>query len=69
MDDIVGATPHANYAISPDGKTFAMVRRAPANRIIVLQNLPEPCDGFGTLRGKKKGPTYCTTTRPVICDG
>ncbi len=41
MDDIVGATPHANYAISPDGKTFALVRRAPANRIIVLQNLPE----------------------------
>jgi eukaryotic-like serine/threonine-protein kinase len=41
MDDIVGATPHANYTISPDGKTFAMVRRAPANRIIVLQNLPE----------------------------
>ena len=41
MDDIVGATPHANFAISPDGKTFAMVRRAPANRIIVLQNLPE----------------------------
>jgi hypothetical protein len=41
IDDIVSATPHANYAVSPDGKTFAMVRRAPANRIIVLQNLPE----------------------------
>ena len=27
------------------------------------------CDGFGTLRGKKRGPTYCTTTRPVICEG
>jgi len=41
LEDIVGAAPHANYAVSPDGKTFVMVRRAPANRIIVLQNLPE----------------------------
>jgi Tol biopolymer transport system component/tRNA A-37 threonylcarbamoyl transferase component Bud32 len=41
VDDIVGATPHANYSISPDGRTFVMVRRAPANRIMVLQNLPE----------------------------
>jgi len=41
LDDIIGASPHANYAVSPDGKTFVMVRRAPANRIIVLQNLPE----------------------------
>ena len=41
VDEIVGASPHANYSISPDGKTFVMVRRAPANRIVVLQNLPE----------------------------
>jgi Tol biopolymer transport system component len=41
LEDIVGAAPHANYGISPDGKTFVMVRRAPANRIMVLQNLPE----------------------------
>jgi Tol biopolymer transport system component len=41
LDDMVGATPHANYSVSPDGKTFVMVRRAPANRIVVLQNLPE----------------------------
>jgi len=39
--DIVGASPHVNYDISPDGKTFAMVRRSPATRIVVLQNLPE----------------------------
>lgn len=26
---------------TPDGKTFVMVRRGPANRIVVLQNLPE----------------------------
>ena len=41
VDEILGASPHANYSISPDGKTFVMVRRAPANRIVVLQNLPE----------------------------
>jgi hypothetical protein len=38
--DIVTANPHANYDISPDGKTFVMVRRTPATRIMVIQNLP-----------------------------
>jgi Tol biopolymer transport system component/tRNA A-37 threonylcarbamoyl transferase component Bud32 len=38
--DIVGTGPHANYDISPNGKTFAMVRRSPAARIVVIQNLP-----------------------------
>jgi eukaryotic-like serine/threonine-protein kinase len=38
--DIVGTAPHANYDISPDGKTFVMVRRSPAARIMVIQNLP-----------------------------
>ncbi|MFN2400779.1 MAG: protein kinase [Gemmatimonadaceae bacterium] len=41
IGDIVGTTPHTNYDISPDGRTFAMVRRSPATRIIVIQNLPE----------------------------
>jgi Tol biopolymer transport system component len=40
VGDIVATNPHANYDISPDGKTFVMVRRSPAARIIVLQNLP-----------------------------
>jgi Tol biopolymer transport system component len=40
VGDIVGTNPHANYDISPDGKTFVMVRRSPAARIVVLQNLP-----------------------------
>jgi serine/threonine-protein kinase len=40
IGDIVGTGPHANYDISPDGKTFAMVRRSPAARIVVIQNLP-----------------------------
>jgi hypothetical protein len=33
--------PHASYDVSPDGQTFAMVRRSPASRIVILQNLPE----------------------------
>ena len=40
IGDIVGTNPHANYDISPDGKTFVMVRRSPAARIMVIQNLP-----------------------------
>ena len=31
IPDIVGSAPHANYDISPDGRTFAMVQRSPAN--------------------------------------
>jgi eukaryotic-like serine/threonine-protein kinase len=38
--DYVGTIPHTNYAISPDGKTFAMVRRNPATRVMIIQNLP-----------------------------
>jgi Tol biopolymer transport system component len=40
VGDIVGTNPHANYDVSPDGKTFVMVRRSPAARIVVIQNLP-----------------------------
>src|SRR3990170_3510403 len=39
-EDLVAGIPHANYDISPDGRTFVMVRRSPATRITVLQNLP-----------------------------
>jgi len=39
VTDMAGGVPHANYDISPDGRTFAMVRRSPATRIMVLQNL------------------------------
>ena len=38
--DIVGSDVHANYDVSPDGSTFAMVRRSPATRIMIIQNLP-----------------------------
>ena len=40
IGDIVATNPHANYDISPDGRTFVMVRRSPAARIVVIQNLP-----------------------------
>ena len=36
----IPATPHANYDISPDGRTFVMVRQNPGARIVVIQNLP-----------------------------
>jgi Tol biopolymer transport system component len=41
LSDVVGTNPHPNYSVSPDGRTFAMVRRSPATRIMILQNLPE----------------------------
>jgi serine/threonine-protein kinase len=40
VGDMVATNPHANYDLSPDGKTFVMVRRSPAARIVVIQNLP-----------------------------
>jgi Tol biopolymer transport system component len=39
IPDIVGTSPHANYDVSPDGKTFVMVRSSPAARVVVIQNL------------------------------
>jgi Tol biopolymer transport system component len=33
--------PHANYDAAPDGQSFAFIRRSPAVRIEVIQNLPE----------------------------
>ncbi|MDQ3082855.1 MAG: hypothetical protein M3R07_11665, partial [Gemmatimonadota bacterium] len=40
IGDIAAATPQPNYDVSPDGRTFVMVRLAQASRITVLQNLP-----------------------------
>ncbi|MDH5235426.1 MAG: hypothetical protein OEW77_10740, partial [Gemmatimonadota bacterium] len=36
---ISSGTPHSNYDISPDGRTFAMVRQNPSTRIVVIQHL------------------------------
>ena len=38
--DIDAGNPHTSYDVSPDGRTFAMVRRSPATRIMVIQDLP-----------------------------
>jgi len=35
------ATPHANYDVAPDGRSFVFVRRAGGTHIVVLQNVPE----------------------------
>ncbi|HUR93380.1 MAG TPA: protein kinase [Gemmatimonadales bacterium] len=40
IGDIVGTSPHANYDVSPDGRSFVMVRSSPAARVMVIQNLP-----------------------------
>jgi hypothetical protein len=40
VDEMVGGQPHANCDISPDGQTFAMVRRSPRSHIVVMQNVP-----------------------------
>jgi Tol biopolymer transport system component len=39
VGDVTPGNPHANYDVSPDGKIFAMVRRSPVSRIMVIQNL------------------------------
>jgi serine/threonine-protein kinase len=41
MDEYDSAQPHANYDVSPDGKSFVVIHRAPSGRLIVIQNLPE----------------------------
>ncbi len=53
VENYVPATPHASYAISPDGKTFVMVQRNPASRIMVIQNLPGL---VGRLRDAQSAP-------------
>ncbi len=49
--DMVTATPHRNYDVSPDGQTFAMVRFNSATRIMLIQNLPAL---VGQLRGTSR---------------
>jgi len=36
---IVTSNPHANFDISPDGKSFVFVRSNPSTRVMVIQNL------------------------------
>jgi serine/threonine-protein kinase len=39
--DYEPAQPHANYDVSPDGKSFVMLKRSPSSHIVVIQNLAE----------------------------
>ena len=41
LDEYDAAQPHANYDVSPDGKSFVMIHRPPTGRLTVIQNLPE----------------------------
>jgi Tol biopolymer transport system component/tRNA A-37 threonylcarbamoyl transferase component Bud32 len=52
VSDMLGTPPHSNYDISPDGHTFVMVRRSPATRIVVIQNLPELVRRLRSSTGK-----------------
>jgi Tol biopolymer transport system component len=49
--DIVTATPHRNWDVSPDGRSFVMVRFNPSTRIMVIQQLP-------TLVGRLQGAAH-----------
>jgi serine/threonine-protein kinase len=49
--DMVTATPHRNWDVSPDGRSFVMVRFNPATRIMVIQQL-------GALVGRLQGAAH-----------
>jgi hypothetical protein len=64
IGEIVSTARHANYDVSPDGKTFVMVRSSPAARVVVIQNLAalvRRCGAGGivarhsTVRGRRVG--------------
>ena len=46
LTDMTPALPHANYDVSPDGRTFVLVRRSQATRVVVIQNLPAMLDSM-----------------------
>ena len=35
------AQPHANYDVTPDGKSFVMLRRSPSSHLVVIQHVQE----------------------------
>ena len=53
-DDYLGTQPHANYDVMPDGRGFVMVRRSPATRIMVIQNLPALIDRIRGAAGSSR---------------
>ena len=40
VSELLGSGPHANYDVTPDGRTFVMLRYTPPTHIMVIQNLP-----------------------------
>ena len=36
---IVTSNPHGNFDVSPDGKSFVVIRSNPSTRVMVIQNL------------------------------
>jgi Tol biopolymer transport system component len=54
VGEMGAAFPHANYDISPDGRTFALVRRSPSSRIVVIQNLPEILKSMSTSQRQER---------------
>jgi hypothetical protein len=36
---IVTTNPHSGFDVSPDGKSFVLVRSNPSSRVMVIQNL------------------------------
>ena len=52
VGEMGAAFPHANYDVSADGRTFVLVRRAPASRIVVIQNLPAILESLSTSRSR-----------------
>ena len=50
--DFEGAQPHANYDVSPDGRSFVMVRQGPLSEMVLVQNWPEEARRRGAVDSK-----------------
>jgi hypothetical protein len=59
LDEYDAAQPHANYDVSPDGKSFVMIHRAPTGRLTVIQNLPELVHRLSGAQGRRAGLPGC----------
>ncbi|HEX6575934.1 MAG TPA: protein kinase [Gemmatimonadaceae bacterium] len=54
VSEMSPAVPHANYDISPDGQTFALVRRSQSSRVVVIQNLPEMLNAMRSVKSGQR---------------
>lgn len=39
VSNVLSSSPHTNYDVSPDGRTFAMVQANPSTRIVIIQHV------------------------------